>query len=98
MSALKLTAKFRIKNGIPFAIETLSGTQYRCGICRKVFFDRKELENHLKKEKSDVDFNFPEINKNICVNVVYSTDLRDLTNPEHPRLNKGEKLLKIRER
>ncbi len=97
MSALKLTAKFRTKDGVPFAIETLSGRQYRCGICGKIFFDRKELELHLKNENPNGNFNFPELNKNISINVIYTQDVRDLTNPKHPKLYKGESLLKLKD-
>jgi len=98
MSALKLTARFRIKNGIPFAIETLSGRQYRCGNCGKVFFNRKELDSHLLNESKKTIFNFPELNKNISITVIYSQDVRERTNPSYPKLKKGEKLFKLKEK
>jgi len=37
---------------------------------------------------------FPELDKNLTISVIYSQDIRDLTNPKYPRLQKGDKLLK----
>lgn len=93
---MKASVKFRIKNGIPFSIETISGKQYRCGICGKIFFVRDELELHLQKEdiKDFKDYKFPELYRNISINVVYVQDVRDTTNSKYPRLQKGDKLLK----
>jgi Zn-finger nucleic acid-binding protein len=94
MSALKLTAKFRMKDKVPFSIETLSGKQFRCGVCRGVYFSLEELEKHLRTEKNkDYDtLQFPEVDKNISINVIYTQDIRDLTNPKYPKLQKGDKL------
>ncbi len=97
MSCPKLTAKLRIKNGIPFAIETLTGLQFRCGVCGKVFWHREELDKHIEKE-SPVDskkYQFPELNKNLDVRAIYTQDIRDLTNPKYPRLVRGDKLLNL---
>lgn len=102
MSVPKLTVKLRIKNGVPFAIETLTGLQFRCGICGKVYWHREELDRHLLTEQAgNIDMKklqFPELDKNIAVRVIYTQDIRDLTNPKYPRLVKGDKLLKIDER
>lgn len=99
MSVPKLTVKLRIKNGVPFAIETLTGLQFRCGVCGKVYWHREELDRHLISEKSNLADNnklqFPELDKNISVRVIYSQDIRDLTNPKYPRLVHGDKLLKL---
>ncbi len=96
MSALKLTAKFRMKNQVPFSVETLSGKQFRCGVCGKVFYSREELEKHLLSEKGNSygDLNFPELDKNIDLSVIYTQDIRDLTNPKYPKLKKGDRLFK----
>lgn len=96
MSVPKMTAKLRTKNNVPFAIETLSGKQFRCGICGKVYWHRDELNLHMQKEK---EFNyeklqFPELDKNITVSVIYTQDLHDLTNTKYPRLAKGDELFK----
>ncbi len=99
MSVPKLTAKLRTKNKVPFAIETLTGLQFRCGICGKVYWHREELERHLETEDSTtVDYKklqFPELDRNISVRAIYTQDIRDLTNPKYPRLVKGDKLFKI---
>jgi len=96
MSAPKLTAKFRIKDKVPFSIETFSGKIFRCGVCGTIFFSRDELERHLPLEKNKIydDLKFPELDKNLTISVIYSQDIRDLTNPKYPRLQKGDKLLK----
>ncbi|HMN49771.1 MAG TPA: hypothetical protein PKD67_11575 [Ignavibacteriaceae bacterium] len=96
MSAPKLTAKFRIKDKVPFSIETFSGKIFRCGVCGTIFFSRDELERHLPFEKNKIydDLKFPELDKNLTISVIYSQDIRDLTNPKYPRLQKGDKLLK----
>ena len=96
MSAPKLTAKFRIKDKVPFSIETFSGKIFRCGVCGTIFFSRDELERHLPFEKNRIydDLKFPELDKNLTISVIYSQDIRDLTNPKYPRLQKGDKLLK----
>lgn len=97
MSSMKLTTKFRIKNGVPFSIETLSGRIFRCGICGNIFFDREELEKHLRGEKKEVydKLQFPELDKNVMISVIYTQDIRDLTNPKYPKLSKGDNLLKL---
>ncbi len=94
MAALKMTVKFRMKNKIPFSIENLSGTQFRCGVCGKIYFSREEIDRHLIKEKisEDAPLQFPELDKNLDVRVIYSQDIRDLTNPKFPKLKKGDKL------
>lgn len=96
MSAPKLTAKFREKNKVPFSIETFSGRIFRCGVCGNIFFSRDELDKHLIREKNTTydQLKFPELDKNLTISVIYSQDIRDLTNPKYPRLQKGDKLLK----
>ncbi len=96
MGAPKISAKLRVKNKIPFAIETLTGKQYRCGVCGSIFFNRNELDKHLEKEKTNkyTKIKFPVLDKNISISVIYSQDIRDLTNSKYPRLVRGDKLLK----
>lgn len=94
MAALKMTVKFRMKNKIPFSIEYLSGTQFRCGVCGKIYFTRDEMDKHLLKEKfnESLTLQFPELDKNLEVRVIYTQDLRDLTNPRYPRLKRGDNI------
>ena len=95
---MKLSAKFRLKNKLPFSIETLSGKQFRCGICGEIFFKRDKLEKHLLTEKGKPfdKLKFPELYRNIAVTVIYTQDIRDITNPKYPRLTKGDKLLRFK--
>ncbi len=94
---MKLSAKFRVKNGVPFSIEKLQGTFFRCGVCGKTYNTRKEIEKHLKNEKpgSDTKLKFPELFSNVSVNVLYIRDIRDVTNSKFPKLNKGDKFYNI---
>ena len=94
MAALKITVKFRLKNKIPFSIENLSGTQFRCGVCGKIYFSRDDIDRHLLKEKlnENDELQFPELNRNLDVRVIYTQDLRDLTNPRYPRLKRGDNI------
>ncbi len=94
---MKLNIKFRVKEGVPFSIETLSGRQFRCGVCGKLFYDRDELDIHLKKETYEEGKNlvFPKIDRNISVTVLYTQDVRDRTNTKYPLLHKGDKLLSV---
>lgn len=90
---MKLSVKFRKKDDIPFSIEQLSGTQYRCGVCGVVFYSRLELEKHLKRESaSNKRLKFPRLNESIQVRVLYTQDVHDRTNPEYPRLRKGDQV------
>ncbi|NOX18919.1 MAG: C2H2-type zinc finger protein [Chlorobi bacterium] len=89
---MRLNVKFRSRNGIPFSIERLSGTQFRCGVCGKIFFNRTDLEKHLKNESyaKKTKPAFPELNENISVGVLYSQDNRDRTNSKYSRLHNGD--------
>ncbi len=93
---MKITVKFRIKDGKPFSIETLSGHQFRCGICGEVFFNRSDIEKHLEQETHEAEnLKFPELNKNISVSVLYTEDVKDITNPMHSRVKAGESILNL---
>ncbi len=94
---MKLNVKFRRKGGIPFSIENLSGRQFRCGVCGKLFFNRDELDIHLLKEsyKDGAGFAFPPLDKNISVKVLYTQDVRDRTNIKYPKLHKDDKILNV---
>lgn len=95
MSAPKLTAKFRVKDKVPFSIETFSGKIFRCGVCGQIFFSRDELEYHLPSEKSKVSdqLKFPELDKNITISVIYTQNIREITNNRYPKLKNGDSIL-----
>jgi len=46
----KIKARFRKHKNIPFAIEQLTGVQYRCRVCNHVFLDKNEFVTHLEQE------------------------------------------------
>ena len=94
---MKLSVKFRLKGDVPFAIETISGTQFRCGMCGMIFYKRVALDKHLltEKNKDKNQLKFPKLNKNISVKAIYTQEVRDRTNPLYPKLKRGDKLLNI---
>lgn len=93
----KISAKFRKRHGVPYAIEQLSGKQYRCRHCDKVFYREKELDAHLKqvlktdgKSGASLAETIPEINTNINVHVFYCYDLYDKMRKKWLKLKPGE--------
>jgi hypothetical protein len=96
MSAPKITARFRLKDKVPFSIETFSGRIYRCGYCGKILYSRDELDKHISVEKDSGNDKtmFPELNKNLTISLIYTQNIKDLTNSKYPKLQKGDKLLK----
>jgi hypothetical protein len=90
-----LKVKFRKRNGIPFAVERLSGIQYRCRACNKIFFEKKELDAHLESEvenhrsrKSSVEA--PKTGENLTIRVLYALDLLDSLKREYFRSEREE--------
>jgi len=78
----KIKAKFRKYNGIPFAIERLSGTQYRCRLCNGLFLNKSELDRHLRDEARNhpngrPSKECPRIDGNTQVTVLYTEDWHD---------------------
>jgi hypothetical protein len=77
-----LSAKFRVKDGVPYSIEKPTGTQFRCGACGEVFYHRKELDKHMKIEKKNIpikEIKFPGINQRITVNLYYYQNTKEET-------------------
>jgi len=89
----RISAKFRTKNGIPYAIERLNGTQYRCRICNQVFYYQNELYKHLRThsgEKVKVSAHAPKLDHNLEVKVIYTLDLYDHGRSKYLKLGEGE--------
>jgi uncharacterized C2H2 Zn-finger protein len=93
----KIHAKFRKRQGVPYAIEQLCGRQFRCRHCNEVFLTEKELDRHIKNAlKSDdrnkfrVDSSTPKLSSNIMVKVFYSYDLTDKIKQQWLKLKKGD--------
>ena len=78
----QIKAKFRVRKGVPFAVERLTGVQYRCRKCNQVFINKNDFEKHLIKEintanKSYVNQKCPKIHDVILTNVYYNEDVHD---------------------
>ncbi len=75
----KIKAKYREMFGQQYAIEQLSGKQYRCRHCNEVFYGEHELINHIKRTNCDKakKMSVPEENMSVNVTVIYTTDFKD---------------------
>jgi hypothetical protein len=90
-----LKVKFRKRRGIPFSIERLSGVQYRCRACNKVFLKREELEAHLESQMESHRLcrssgEAPKLGENLTVKVLYALDLLDNLKKEYFRSEQDE--------
>jgi hypothetical protein len=92
-----LHAKFRRRRGIPYAIEQLSGRQYRCRHCNTIFFREMDLDKHIdqlldlrKKSKPPVSPDAPELSTTTDVRVLYTYDISDRLKRQWLRLRKGD--------
>jgi len=93
----KIHAKFRKRHGIPYAIEQLSGRQFRCRHCNKVFLREREIEAHLKgltksdeRGKTKVSSNVPDLSTTIEVRVLYTYDIVDKMKRQWLKLKSGD--------
>ncbi len=77
-----LKVKFRKRKGVPFAVERLSGVQYRCRACNKLFLEKEDLDKHLDAK---VDAHrigtpsgeAPKLNENLLIKAIYIQDIID---------------------
>lgn len=93
----KIKAKFRKRNGIPYAIEIFSGTQYRCRHCNEIFLHAKELDAHLRmvaKERKNKRFephrSTPALHSNVSSTVLYTYDIEDRMKKQWLKLKKND--------
>jgi len=93
----KIHAKFRRRHGVPYAIERLSGIQFRCRRCNTVFLTQEELDEHLEKEQKDnaqgrtkVSSEAPTPSSNVSVKVYYMMDLKDTMRKQWLKLPEGD--------
>jgi len=93
----KIHAKFRKRHGVPYAIEQLSGRQFRCRHCNRLFIREKELEAHLKglatsdkRGKTKVSSNVPDLSTTIEVRVLYTYDIVDKMKRQWLKLKSGD--------
>lgn len=90
-----LKVKFRKRKGIPFAVERLSGVQYRCRACNELFLERKDLERHLEAKMENHRFGkpsgeAPQLNANLMIKVIYIEDLLDSLKKEYIKNERDE--------
>jgi len=90
-------AKFRRRRGVPYAIEQLSGRQFRCRHCNEVFFREKDLDAHIEhllgskdKSKSRVSSEAPELSTTVDVRVLYTYNISDRLKRQWLKLKKGD--------
>jgi len=93
----RISARFRKRDGIPYAIEYLSGRQYRCRHCNSVFVREKDLESHIRRVlRSEqqgarrVCQKAPELSTNTEVRVIYTYDIMDKMKRPWLKLKSGE--------
>jgi uncharacterized C2H2 Zn-finger protein len=93
----KIHARFRRFHGVPYAIERLSGKQFRCRHCNKVFFSEKELQRHIavvqdhgEDSNHKVAQTCPALSSSISLSVLYTYDLWDRMKKEWLKLRPGE--------
>lgn len=77
-----LKVKFRKRNGVPFAVERLSGVQYRCRACNELFLEREELDRHLDSKieshhPGTLSGDVPKLNENLLIKAIYIQDIID---------------------
>jgi uncharacterized C2H2 Zn-finger protein len=90
-------ARFRKRRGVPYAVEQLSGRQFRCRHCNTVFFREKDLDKHIEripnlrdKSKPRVSPEAPELSTTTDVRVLYTYDISDRLKRQWLKLRKGD--------
>jgi hypothetical protein len=93
----KISAQFRRREGIPYAVEQFSGKQFRCRHCNKVFWEEKDLDRHLEyvfKEKRTgtitIDPAAPQLNHIMKLKISYVYDLSDCLKRRYLKLKNNE--------
>jgi hypothetical protein len=93
----KISAKFRRRNGVPYAIEQFSGKQFRCRHCNKVFEEEQDLDRHLnnvgkanRQVAVAIDTNTPQLNQMVEVHISYLYDTADFLKKRYLKLKKNE--------
>lgn len=93
----RIHAKFRKRRSVPYAIEQLSGRQFRCRHCNEVFIYEKELDAHVRqvlrsdeKKKARVHAGVPELSSSIMAKVFYTYDIMDKMKRQWLKLKSGD--------
>ena len=93
----KIQARFRKRNGVPYAIEQLSGRQFRCRHCNQLFFEEKDLDRHIRHlldqerlHSFKVSSAAPALSSSIEIRLLYTYDLMDRMKKKWLRLKRGD--------
>jgi uncharacterized C2H2 Zn-finger protein len=93
----RIHAKFRKRNGVPYAIEQLSGRQFRCRHCNEVFLSEKELDYHIRHvlkndthAKGKVCKKAPALSTSVDVRTLYAYDIMDKMKKKWLKLKRGD--------
>ena len=78
----QIKAKFRKRNGVPYSIERLTGTQFRCRMCNTVFLKENDLNRHLLIESRSsssrkIDKSAPKLHEMVNCRIYYGEDYLD---------------------
>ena len=93
----RIHAKYRRRRGVPYAIEQLSGRQYRCRHCNEVFIYEKELDAHIRDVLRSAEdacktraSGVPSLSSTISVRVLYTYDIMDRMKRQWLKLKSGD--------
>jgi hypothetical protein len=93
----KIHAKFRKRHGVPYAIEQLSGRQFRCRHCNEVYYSEKQLLRHISavgdsqgKSNHRATPASPALSSSISLTVLYTYDILDKMKKKWLKLKPGE--------
>jgi hypothetical protein len=93
----RIHAKFRKRYGVPYAIEQLSGKQFRCRHCNEVYFSERELQQHISnvvesggKSNRRPSLASPALSSSVMMTVFYTYDITDRLKKEWLKMKPGE--------
>jgi len=93
----RIHAKYRKRHGVPYAIEQLSGRQFRCRHCNEVFVYEKDLDAHVRelvrtdeKNRLRVNSTVPALSTSAHVRVLYTYDIMDKMKRQWLKLKRGD--------
>jgi hypothetical protein len=93
----RIHAKFRRRNGVPYAVEQLSGRQFRCRHCDELFLSEKDLDRHIRqvirnegKKPAKVSPKAPALSSSVTVRALYTYDIMDKMKRQWLKLKRGD--------
>jgi len=93
----RIHAKFRRRNGVPYAVEQLSGRQFRCRHCAEVFLSEKELDRHIRRliltgrgKPEKVSTKAPVLSSSVTVRALYTYDIMDKMKRQWLKLKRND--------